>query len=102
MKKVLWVQQALDGQQEIIDYILEKFGANAAFDFQEKVERAEEIILQSPRLMPVESVDMTSKYVYRSIIIGRLSKMLYVERENDIIVVDFWDVRQDPNKHTLG
>lgn len=99
MKKVIWVQQALEGQQEIIDYILEKFGAQAAFDFQDKVERAEEIISQSPRLMPVESINTDSNYVYRSIIIGRLSKMLYTERENDIIIVDFWDVRQDPNKH---
>lgn len=99
MKKVIWVQQALEGQQEIIDYILEKFGAQAAFDFQDKVERAEEIISQSPRLMPVESIATDSNYVYRSIIIGRLSKMLYTERENDIVIVDFWDVRQDPNKH---
>lgn len=44
MKKVIWVQQALEGQQEIIDYILEKFGVQVAFDFQDKVERAEEII----------------------------------------------------------
>lgn len=26
MKKVIWVQQALEGQQEIIDYILEFLG----------------------------------------------------------------------------
>lgn len=99
MKTVVWVQQALDGQQEVIDYILERFGAKAAFEFQEKVERAEEIISKSPRLMPVEPVDITSDYVYRSIIIGKLSKMLYIERTNDIIIVDFWDVRQDPNRH---
>lgn len=101
MKKVVWVKQALDGQQEVIDYILENFGAVAAMEFQERVERAEEIIATTPKLMPIEPLAESSRFEYRSIIINRLSKMLYLEREEDIVVVDFWDVRQSPEHHRI-
>lgn len=96
MRTVKWIQAALDGQRAVVDYILEEFGAKAAMEFQEKVEKAERLIAENPQIMPIERYARSSKFEYRSIIINKRSKMLYVEHDGDIIIVDFWDVRQEP------
>lgn len=99
MRTVRWVPQAIAGLEEVVDYILEDFGTRAALEFQEKVSKAEMLIADNPKIMPIEPLIDDDDFEYRSVIINKRSKLLYIEHRDEIIILDFWDVRQEPRRH---
>jgi hypothetical protein len=52
-------------------------------------------LLQMPYLGIVEPLLSRSKWKFRSIVTDKKNKLIYLVRE-DIVIVDFWDTRMNP------
>jgi len=93
--RVLWTKQALEGWQQVAEYIFEEFGYKALQEFKERTLEAENLIAALPEAGAAEWTDPQSGTIFRRIIIYRKSKMLYFTVEDTIYIADFWDVRSD-------
>ena len=56
------------------------------------------LLATNPYLGPIEPLLADLPQTYRSVVVGRLNKMVYhiEEDEKTISVDDFWDVRREP------
>ncbi len=93
--KVIWTRKAIDGWQEVANYILDTFGVEALTEFETRTYEAEKDITLMPDLGTIEWNDTTENVVYRYVTIHRRSKMLYYEEDNIIYIAEFWDVRKN-------
>ena len=91
--KLVWTLQAIEGWQEIADYIFREFGEQALRDFAANTSEEEKHILNMPNSGSIEWNDSDETTLYRYRQINRISKMLYFIKENTIYIADFWDVR---------
>ena len=93
--RVLWTRKAIVGWQEVANYILADFGAQAMQAFIERTEEAADTISLLPNIGSVEWNDAQEGVVYRYVTINRRSKMLYYVDGDIIYIADFWDVRKN-------
>ena len=92
---ILWTKKAIDGWQEVADYILAEFGKDAFLSFEQRTNEAEKTIALMPNIGSIEWSDTTNKVVFRYITINKRSKILYYIGNDVIYIVDFWDVRKN-------
>ena len=85
--------KALDGRNRIARYIAHHFGENAVREFRASYKEARKILITYPNIGAIDWRLSTEQVIYRYIIIGNLSKMLYRIDGDVIYVVDFWDTR---------
>ena len=92
---IIWTKQAIDGWQEVANYILADFGFQALQSFEERTVEAINTIKLMPNIGSIEWNDSAESVVYRFIVIHRRSKMLYYIENGIIYIADFWDVRKN-------
>ena len=83
--------------RETARYIQMEFGRKSRDNFIHKVQEVRQYLENNPRLGPVEPLLSDCPRIYRSVVITKLNKMIYHIADNHIEVVDFWDVRREPN-----
>lgn len=76
----------------IVDYIKQKWGEKTAKEFIQKVDEIFKLLNDYPLMGQVENNDI------RGFQLSRQTRILYRIRDNKIIVLSFFDVRQDPKK----
>ncbi|HEU5290012.1 MAG TPA: type II toxin-antitoxin system RelE/ParE family toxin [Cyclobacteriaceae bacterium] len=76
----------------IVDHIKDKWGDKTAKEFIQKVDEIFKLLKAYPLMGQVENNDI------RGFQLSRQTRVLYRIRENKIIILAFFDVRQDPNK----
>ena len=91
-----WSYKAQQQQDQIADYIYLEFGEKAVADFYRIIDKAEEDLLAFPEIGTVEPLLINRPKVYRSLVVYRLSKLVYSVESDTIQVVAFWDVRREP------
>ena len=76
----------------IVDYINQKWGERTAKEFIQKVDSIFKLLKDYPLMGQVEDNDI------RGFQLSRQTRILYRIRDNKIIILSFFDVRQDPRK----
>ena len=89
---------ALQRIQETAGYIQREFGKQYRVDFMQKVREVKRLLRHNPYLGPSEPLLADRATTYRSIVVARQNKMVYRITDDRIEIVDFWDVRREPEK----
>jgi plasmid stabilization system protein ParE len=76
----------------IVENIKQKWGEKTASEFIQKVDEIFKLLKAYPLMGQVESNDI------RGFQLSRQTRILYRIRDNKIIILSFFDVRQDPKK----
>ncbi len=76
----------------IVEYIKHKWGEKTAKEFVQKVDEIFILLKEYPLMGQVENNDI------RGFQLSRQIRILYRIRDNKIIILSFFDVRQDPKK----
>lgn len=76
----------------IVDYIKQKWGEKTAKEFTQKVDEIFKLLKDFPLMGQVESNDI------RGFQLTWQTRILYRIRDNKIVILSFFDVRQDPKK----
>lgn len=95
---LIWSEGAMSDWQGIARYIAIEFGKKAFDDFSKATDAAEKQITQFPSSGTPFETRKHKELGLRFVLIHRLSKLIYHE-DNDTIVIDVvWDVRQSPKR----
>jgi plasmid stabilization system protein ParE len=76
----------------IVDYIKHKWGERTATQFVLKTDKIFKLLGNYPTMGQIEIGDI------RGFQLSRHTRLLYTVRDDKVIVLAFFDVRQDPNK----
>ncbi len=95
------VVQTDSAKQQILDtarYIRREFGKKSKESFLQKVRETRRLLADNPCLGPIEPLLAERTQTYRSVVVGKLNKMVYyIEEDTVIYVVAFWDCRREPD-----
>lgn len=98
--RVEWEEMAESNRDLIGDYIFDSFGYDALEHFYDEVNQTVNLLMLHPNLGPIEPLLADLSHTYRSLVIEKLSKLIYRIDEDTIYIVDFWDCRREP--HSLA
>ena len=88
---------ALQRIQETASYIQQEFGKQYRVDFMQKVREVKRLLRHNPYLGPIEPLLADRATTYRSIVVAKQNKIVYRITDDCIEIVDFWDVRREPD-----
>ena len=96
--KISWHEEAKVGRRQVAKYICKQFGVSRAEKFRQSVDQTVQMIMRHPEIGPIDPLFADRPRTYRSVIVDRLSKMVYRydEDEKIIHIVAFWDCRREP------
>ena len=94
--KTKWYSEAQVNLDLTEDYIFDNFGPDSLVDFVDKVDQSVATILHYPSSGHVEPLLADRALTYRSMVVDKLSKIVYRVDDDTIHVVDFWDCRREP------
>ena len=94
--KAKWEREAREKVLDTAQKIEEEYGKIAAANFLEEVIHVVDLLEQMPYLGIVEPLLYRSKWKFRSIVTDKKNKLIYLVRE-DLVIVDFWDTRMSPS-----
>ena len=94
--KITWTDTARNDYFGVIDYLIENWGKKSARKFKSTVNKQLKLISKMPKMYPKTEV---RENVRRCVVVKQVS-MYYVEVEldNEIVIVRFYDNREDVNK----
>lgn len=94
--KVVWIPFAQNEVRKTARYINKEFGKESRYQFINEVRNVSRLLGENPNLGKPEPLLADYTKMYRSYVMNHLNKIIYWIAENQIEVVDFWDVRRDP------
>ena len=98
MMRIVIIDRADAQVQATADHIKEDFGRKAEQKFKAKFREAIRLLADNPYLGPIEPLLAERTQTYRSVVVGKLNKMVYyIEEDTVIYVVAFWDCRREPD-----
>ncbi len=95
--KVTWHSRAINGRDQVADYIRRQFGAKRKNLFLQHVRQTTRILKRHQEIGPIDPLFADRPRTYRSVIIDGLSKMVYFVEGDVIYIAAFWDCRKDPS-----
>lgn len=90
--QVYVTQRAERNFNSIVDYIKQKWGDKTAVTFVQKTDEIFKLLKNYPFMGQVEKDDI------RGFQLSSQTRILYRIRDNKIVILSFFDVRQDPKK----
>ena len=96
MMRIVITDRADAQVQATAEYIKEEFGRKAEQKFKAKFRETIRLLADNPHLGPIESLLVERAQTYRSVVVGKLNKMVYLIEGDVIYIVAFWDCRQEP------
>ena len=94
--KVIWFIRAEQSMRQIEKYILSKFGENTRARFILELEQSIQSLSEMPEIGPIDPLLAHRSKTYRSIIVHRMSKLVYYVQDDTIHIAAFWDTRREP------
>ena len=95
--KIVWDPGAYKELCNIQGYILHKFGKITQRKYTQEVENITAALVSMPQYGRIDPLFMNRKRFYRSVIISKLSKLVYYVDGEIIHIAAMWDTRKDPN-----
>ena len=90
--QVFATRKAEKNFDSIVDYIKQEWGEKTAKEFIQKIDEIFNLLKDFPLMGQVENNDI------RGFQLSRQTRILYRIRDNKIIILSIFDVRQDPKK----
>ena len=91
-----WDKEARQLVDATARHIEEQDGSVAGVEFLEEVLHVIRLLPLVPYLGPMERLLYRSKVKFRSIVVCKYNKIIYYVRQDEIVIVDFWDTRMNP------
>jgi plasmid stabilization system protein ParE len=97
-EKVAWSKRAERAYGQIIDYVADEFGTARARRYVAEVNKAVGKLPENPKMGQIEPLLESSRYEFRRLVIGHLTKVIYRIAEERIEIADVWDTRKSPEE----
>ena len=97
-EKIAWSDRAERAYGQIIDYVADEFGATRAKRYMKEVHETVGKLPENPKMGQIEPLLEGSRYEFRRLLIGHLTKIIYREFEECIEIADVWDTRKSPEE----
>ena len=94
--KVKTLEQAEQAISNTASYIHREFGRKSRDKFLLKIKETRMLLATNPYLGPVEPLLADRASTYRSVVVGKLNKMVYRIMDDRIEIADLWDCRREP------
>lgn len=94
--KVKWMPQAVGALYRIAEYISVRYGQARCDSFLNEAYDAGRMLEQNPEMGKAEPLLCGRKTLYRSFVVNDINKIVYRIMDEQIEIVDFWDVRREP------
>ncbi|MBQ0075291.1 MAG: type II toxin-antitoxin system RelE/ParE family toxin [Prevotella sp.] len=96
--KCKWTRRAESEYEIIVKYIFNEFGKKAAYDFIASIEYWDGRINKFPEIgVPEPLLADRKNYKYRSYIVSKHNKFIYTINNDEVTIVDIWDMRRHPD-----
>jgi plasmid stabilization system protein ParE len=89
-----WTAEALYTYQNILAYLQEEWTEKDILNFIDRTEKLLKLISQQPY-----SFKASAYKEIRQAVIGKQNSLYYLVRNNEILLLTFWDNRIDPKKN---
>ena len=97
-ERIVWSDRAEKAYGQIIDYVAEEFGVTRAKRYTKEVYEAVGKLPENPKMGQIEPLLEGSRYEFRRLVIGHLTKIIYRVAEEHIEIADVWDTRKSPEE----
>lgn len=97
--EIRWDSKALDELRIAVLYCKKEYGKEVARKFRQRVIDDSNKLMANPHIGKIEPLLEDLPDNYRSLVIGRLHKLVYsLKEEGTVVYVQLlWDCRQNPN-----
>lgn len=95
--KIIWTDVAIENLKDIFDYYSNKANNKVAHNIRKQILNATKQLLNNPESGQLEFNLQKLKQNHRYLVSGNY-KIIYRINQNQVIVNDVFDTRQDPNK----
>lgn len=92
--KVVWSKKAVQGVDNIVEYLDKNWGTKITDDFLAKLSRQITLISRQPELFPLVE---GKKYIRRAVL-TKQNTIFYEFKNNRVEVLYVFDTRQNPDK----
>ena len=96
--KVFWFHKARLAFIKTAKYVAKEFGDRVAKDLFDEVGILNKYLADNPYMGKIEPLLADRSVEYHCLLVKRLNKIIYRIENDGVYVVDFWNLRQDPNK----
>ena len=97
-EKIPWSKRAEKAYGQILDYVADEFGTTRARRYAAEVHKAVGKLPENPKMGQIEPLLEGSRYEFRRLVIGHLTKVIYRIAEEHIEIADVWDTRKNPEE----
>lgn len=94
--RIEWSKKAFKDLQEIENYILVKFGKRTQLAYNQEIRNHLQIFLETPEYGKIDPLFSKHSKTYRSVIIHKLSRLVYYIDGETIHIAAIWDTRREP------
>ena len=100
--QIIILEKAEKRLHDTARYIRDEFGKKSEQKFKKEFRKTIGLLKDNPYLGPVEPLLLERIFIYRSIVVARLNKIIYRidEDRNRIEIADLWDCRREPTAMT--
>ena len=97
-ERIAWSDRAERAYGQIIDFVADEFGITRAKRYASEVYKAVNKLPENPKIGQIEPLLEGSRYEFRRLVIGHLTKVIYRIAEERIEIADVWDTRKNPEE----
>ncbi len=94
--RIIWSDDAIKSVDNTVDYIEDNFGVDRSIEFYDEVLEQADSLVQFPQKGPIDEDLKGGKYEYRSLGIGKLSRLIYRIDGETIRILYLWNTRRNP------
>ena len=97
---VEWTDHAEVQLKKVFDYYLEVAGHKVATSLVSKIVNSSDMLEIMPLMAPVENYLTGRKFIYRSLVVSKMFKIIYFidEKAECVVIATIWDCRGNPAK----
>lgn len=96
MMNVVWSDTAKKNFRTILFYVYDQFGKRAMDKYNDAIFSAIDSLLLNPCLASKELLLDNMSVEFRSLVVQKLSKVIYYFDETTLYIVNVWDTRRNP------
>jgi addiction module RelE/StbE family toxin len=94
--QIEWTENAIQDLKKIVEYVRDKWSVESAEKFVDKLDSWLDLLTVSPYI----GTESTKVEGVRQILVTKHNRLFYRIMGNRIVLLDFFDTRQDPDKST--
>lgn len=96
--KVVWMSKARRSFVKTLKYVQEHFGVGVALALYDEVDANNDYLAKNPYMGKIEPLLEERAIEYHCMIVKKLNKIIYRIDNNCVYIVDFWNLRMNPEK----